>query len=58
MKNCLGCYTLIFSVMFVLFGLCGSGFWYTVHRLDQVNDKLMTLSSVISAKTGVMIQQK
>lgn len=58
MNKCLGCYTLIFSIMFVLFGLCGSGFWYTVHRLDQVNDKIQILTSVTSAHIGVAMWVK
>jgi hypothetical protein len=48
-KNCINCYTLIFSVVFVLFGLCGTGFWYTVHRLDVLNDNLMT-QNIMSSK--------
>jgi hypothetical protein len=49
LKNCINCYTLIFSVMAVAFGVCGTGFWYTTNRLDMVNDTLIMMNSNISS---------
>lgn len=52
---CLGCYTLIFSVMFLLFGLCVEGFWHTARKIDTVNINITALSCAISAHTGIPV---
>lgn len=58
MKNCLGCYTLIFSVMFVLFGACATGYWSVSNKLDDINKTLTSLSCSVSAHTGIPITAK
>jgi len=51
LKNCLGCYTLIFSIMLACFGVCGTGFWYTTNKLDKLNETLTILNSNVSSFT-------